>query len=553
MVTAQTLNKEAALKNCLSDIWKCVDEHETVIVSDAMNPMGNVLDWFLTKTNTIYLADKNGLPTMCEQISSDVTFFIFASTRKQAMEYIHLINMSYMYPSTYFIVLCGQEQVDERNLLEGFWHTYHFLDCFLVTCDKFVRLSTYDPFFNKIIILRKRFVEQCGMFNDKLRNMNGYKIKVSLFADPPRVILRDGHFDGKNVRFMKLAMKKINATADIVAPEKIHGSYFSWANLAIVAHKLDISFMEHFTTRIVGKSESFSYPHNMDDFVVIVLKGTEILNYFNVFEIFDYQVWICALVCFVIISVFRKLIEGYSDTCRSFMYVWAVFTGNSLHLVFKTTKKVKFIFFLWVFGSLILNIVFASLLASKIIKPRMRKNIDTIVELGGRNMRILMPETFMEAIPKEYGISKNLVSASHLERVQALRNIDEHTAVVLASTVVELIDDHRSSLHVLREHLLPGFSMHRFQNKSPYKKKIDDLIFKVVEHGLSDFNKNFTVRHNHCKHSNRIHSLLTVSHLKNVFLILLTGLAFAIGVFVLEILCKKLFSGEDYNYLPYLD
>lgn len=550
---ALILNDEVDdLKSYLNDVWKCVEKHETVVVSDVMGPVDGVLDWFLTETNNVYLTDKSGLEMVCEQLSSDVTFFIFASTKQQATEYIHLINMSYMYSSTYFIVLCSQEQVDETDLLEGFWSTYRILDCFLITCHNFVHLTTYNPFFDKTTILKEPQLKECEVSTDKLKNMNGYKIKISLFADPPRTVLQSGHFDGTNVRFMKLVMQKINATADIAKSEKINGSYFTWANLEIMARKVDVSFMEHFTISVEGKNKSFSYPHRMDDFVVIVVKATELVNFFNVYEIFDFYTWICALACLVIITVFRKLVGGNSNICGSFIYVWAVFTGNSLHLLFKTKKKVKFVFFLWIFGSLILNIIFASLLASKLIKPKMRKNIDRIEELAERNLKILMSQKFMEAIPEEYGISRHLVVASHLEREQALRNIDDSTAVVVANTVVELIAD-RSSLYVLKEHLLPGFSMYCFQNKSPYKKKIDDLLFKNVEHGLTKFNENFTLRHDHHKHSNRRQTLLTVSHLKNVILILVMGHTFAASVFVVEIIFVKLFYRENCNDLHYLN
>lgn len=551
--SAINLNEEAIvaskLKHYLNDIWKCESGNEAVILNDDCR--SKVIDWFLTKIKAVLLAGRTGVQSVCEHIGSNINFFIFAASKEQVLEYIHLVNISYVHIPRFLIVICSEEQANEEDVLQYIWQTFHFLDCILITCHESVRAMIYNPFFNKTLALKKRHMKNCQLFPDKLKHMNGHKIKVALFPDPPRAVLHNGHVDGRDVRFMRLAFEKMNASADIVIPEKVHGSYFTGTNLAIVARKIDVSFMNHFSIRIVGKNESFSYPHKMDDFVVIMLKRAEIINYFNVHEIFDYYTWMCILICLFGVTIFRILVERRSDACSSFLYTWAVFTSNSLHSVFQTSKKVKFIFFVWIVGCLVLNIIFASLLASKIIKPRIGENIDKINQLRNLNAKILMSQKFIEAIPAKYGISKNLVATSHLQRVETLKNLNEKTAVVVASTVVELIRD-RSSLHILKEHLLPGFSMYRFQSKSPYKKKINELLFKSVEHGLAKFNENFTMKHCH-GHLKKKESFLTFVHLENIFLILAIGNTIAMIVFVLEILSAKVTHRNDNIHRPYLN
>lgn len=471
------------------------------------------------------------------------------------MEYIYIVNASYVYSTTFFIILHedNENMGNETDLLEKLWKTFKFLDYFLISFGKSVRVTTYNPFFNKTITFnQKQQIMNCEIFADKLKDLNGYAINVALFEDPPRIVLSNGKYEGRNIRIMNLAMEKMNASANIIVPEQINGSYFSGSNIAIVARTIDISFMDHFTTKILGKNQSYSYPHGMDDFIVIVLKGSEVVNYFNVYEIFDWYTWMCTLIAILAITFYRRLIEQRDpDISSSFLHVWAIFNGVTLASTFNTQRKVKIVFLAWTLGCLVLNIIFSSLLASKIIKPKLRRNIDTIEELRKLNPKIYMSHKFFDSIPKEYGISKNLIPASHLERYEAVNNLDERTATVIATTVFELIED-RSHLHVLSEHLLPGFTMFRFQTKSPFKKKIDDIIFRVIEHGLTNYNKNFTVKRNIRQQSHETQTVLRFEHLKHIFSVFVIGHTFAAVAFILEILVEFYYK-HTYIYRHYFE
>lgn len=541
------------LKHFLSDLWNCRNKSEIVILIDPNWKSGNLVDWFLRKTNTVYLAKDDGICSVCKDIVAHINFYIFAESKEKVMEYIYEVNATYIHSATFFIILESENDdlMDEADLLESIWRTYKFLDNFLITYRDSAHIVTYNPFFNETVVFDKRHqIKKCEIFRNKLKNLNGYKIKVSMFEDPPRTILHNGKFEGKGARFMALAFNKMNATPEIIIPDEIEGSYYTGANLAAVARKIDVSFMNHFTTHIIGRNESFAYPHRMDDFVVVVLKGSEIINYFNIHEIFDGYTWMCVLVSISTITLYRKMVEQKdANVCSSFMHVWSAFTGVTLDSTFKTNRKVKIVFVTWTMGCLVLNIIFSSLLASKIIKPKVRNNIDTIEELRRLNPKIYVSKKFIGSVSERYGSSKNLIPTSHLARRKALNNIDEKTAVVIANTVVELISD-RSTLHVLKEHLLPGFSMYRFQSKSPFKKKIEHIAFQDAEHGLTKFNQNFTFRRTR-QESNKMQSLLKFKHLKYMFVIFVIGHSFAVGVFILEVL-MKLYRKRTSIYGPYI-
>lgn len=543
------------LQDYLNYIWNCSNRNEIVLIVDRNWETKSVVDWFLTKTDIVYLINEEKLQSICRQIVSRLSFYIFAESREKVMEYIYTVNASYVYTPTFFIILHteNQKRRNETDLLEDIWKIFKFLNCLLVTVEKSIQVTTFNPFFNETIVFhKKKHLRNCEILPDKLNDLNGYEIRVSLFEDPPRVIVCNGKFEGEDIRFMYLAFKKINASAQIIIPDQNEGSYFSGANIGIVARQIDISFMKHFTTRIIGRNVSYSYPHGMDDFVVVVLRASQNENFFGVHEIFDYYTWVCVVISIFTVTFYRKVIvKRDANIFSSFMHVWSIFTGVTLDSTLKTQKKVKIVFLVWTVGCLVLNIIFSSLLASKIIKPRSGNNIDTIEELQKLNPKIYMSKKFFGNIPKEYGISNNLISASHLTRHEALNNIDENTAVVIATTVLELIVD-RSHLHVLREHLLPGFTMYRFQSKSPFKEKINEILFKTIEHGLIRFNRNFTVRHDHHQHSNKQQLVLKFKHLKNIFLIFAFGQSIAVIVFLLEIIAK-FYQKRTYIYTHYLD
>lgn len=528
----------AQLEANLKNILKCRNENETVVVSDETEFVGR---WFLSHTNAVYLASKSGLQSLTERLLTEPTFYLFASFKEQIIEYFYMINSTYMRSTTYFIIICppNSNETATEDLLESIWNIFYFLDCFLITCSDSVAVRTYNPFFNTTILFNQNQIENCEIFTDKLKNLNGFKLKVTLFEDPPRITIRNGEFDGSSVRTMKLVLQIMNATAEVVVPQKVNGGYFGGAAADLQAYRSHISFVETFTVKMLGNDRSYSYPHQLNDYVVVVRKRMEIVDYFNVYEIFDFATWLCILMGILLTTAYRTYLDKRCDVGSSFVLTWSGITGVSLNSIFNASRKIKLVFIVWIVSCLILDTHFSSLLASKIIKPRVRQDIDTIQELKEINPKILMSSVFIKAIPKEYGISENLVGASHLERHQALENLDDKIAVVLASSVVELIRD-KSHLHILKEHLLPGFAIYRFQPKSPFLKTVDNIIFKDIEYGITKFNENFTISHKFKKETGQKGSLLKFVHIKNIFLILIAGHTIATIVLFFEIFFKLL-------------
>lgn len=522
----------AQLKKFINHILQCRNESEIVVAYETEN-----MDAWYFKTNTIYLASsKSGLQTISKQLTSEPSFYLFSSFTEKILEYLYILNSTYTRSTNYFIIMCPSNH--NANLLESIWKTFRFLDCFLVTCNESsVKITTYNPFFKKTISYQH---ETCEIFSNKASNLNGFKLSISFFEDPPRTIIHNGVFEGKSARLMKLVLEKINGTAELVVPKKVDGSYFIGATKDLEARRCDISFMEHFTTKMTGNDRSYSYPHQLNDFVVVVTKSSKIVNYFNVYEIFDFATWMLVLFGILLTMIYRTWADKRSDIGKSFLFVWSGITGVSLDATFNASKKIKFVFLVWIMGCLILDIIVSSLLASKMIKPKVRKDINTIEELKEINPKILMSVVFIKDVPKEYGISQNLFPTSHLERKEALQNLDDKTAVVIASSIMELIDD-KTHLHVLKEHLLPGFALYRFQPKSPFLKTIDDIIFKDIEYGITKFNENFTIKYKHkSEHTDSGKSLLKFIHIRNIFLILIIGHTIAAVVLFVEIAFKYL-------------
>lgn len=525
----------AKVKADLTDILKCRNEREIVIINEGLD-YEDLASWLTTKANTVQVINTLGIASVLQHLITDSSLYIFGfSDENQILDVIRTVNASCNYCTTYFIVMCGERR--DTHLLANIWSKFRYLNCFMIRCKKSVRVSTYNPFLNRTITFKRKQIKDCSMFSDKMKDMNGYKLKIALFLDHPRVTKINGRFEGRNVRLMNLILEKLNATAEIIEPEKIERSYFAGANEALINGIVDASFMEHFSTISMTSDKSYSYPHSMDDFVVIVANAPENSDYFEVFDIFDYVSWICIAASFIAVAVYRACSAPRSNVAESALHAWCAFTGNSLNSMFKATKKVRLLFLCWLLCCLVLDMVFSSLLASKIIKPKLRKDIDTIEELANGHYKILISSKFAEEIPKKYGISRGLTAASHLERAKALQNIDEKTAVVVAASVVELIHD-QSHLHVLKEHLLPGFGRFCYQYKSPFRQKIDDIIFTDVECGISRFNENFTIKDNRTVLDHNAKQL-KFAHLKNIFVICLLGYGLAAVVFVIELLWSK--------------
>lgn len=78
-------------------------------------------------------------------------------------------------------------------------------------------ILTYNPFLEKIVDLTK-LDARSGIYKNKLRNMNGFPLRVSFFADPPRIIEKDGLFYGIDAMIMVGLARRFNATLEIVRP-----------------------------------------------------------------------------------------------------------------------------------------------------------------------------------------------------------------------------------------------------------------------------------------------------------------------------------------------
>lgn len=147
----------------------------------------------------------------------------------------------------------------------------------------------------------------------------------------------------------------------------------------------------------------------------------------------------------------------------------------------------------------------------------------------------------------EYGITDKLVPVDTTNIKRIFGAFPKNSAVAMKESDFVYFSEQcmieESNVHVLTEDLMPGYWIYYFPQRSPFKEKIDEIIYKTIEYGLTKLNDHSAFCNKTQQHRKDSPTPLTLDHYREIFKLFLVSHCIATIVFVCEI-CIRNFNSK---------
>lgn len=406
--------------------------------------------------------------------------FMFVDTVEEIVEQLeHSWNVRAYF---HFVILRSvEDHLWLKSTVDKIWRNniLHFL--IIYNHHNNLKMISYNPFFDEIINLTKS-ENKHKIYENKLRDMNGYPLHIGFFSDPPRIIEKNGVFYGIDAMILMGFSKKLKATVDIVKPgyaktidEKFMRHFFQ-----IKRRKCDFGLVSCFTIKLDQLDVISSYPRRMDGIVVLIPHSAAIPQFYYMFMVFDEPVWVFIVISFIAVAFCKfvrlKCLNIPIDISKLLLQNWGTIFGVSL-AIFQRNISLRFLFVLWASQCFTLNIHFQSLLTSNLVTPKFESNLNTLDELKSNNSIILINRANGIGINGQYPLNFIHTLSEH-KIMQLITSGDTSSAYAIQSSVAELVSLKKSEdgypvYHIIKELLLPGYTTYLFPSDSPYLNEIN--------------------------------------------------------------------------------
>lgn len=452
---------------------------------------GDIVNRFVKNLspNPITIVNARNMETLVRLLRKPKYIFVFADSVDEIKKRLKYSNTYTFLNVNAFIQFTVCYPVNNRLWLEPIlkliWEK-RILNVVVAYYYERLETVTYNPFTDKITnltsISAKKSVRHL-IFDNRLHNMHGYQLRVSFFADPPRTVEENGVFYGMDYMILKGFIERLNATLKMVIPDsKSVGDRFWNHYLDILTGKSDFGFISCFALTEAPQDVATSYPRRMDDIVVLVPYATAVPQFYYVFMMFTETMWLFIVISFITVVLCKFIIlKCFLNRCVNLsnllLEVWGTLLGIPISSV-QRLAKFKAIFLLWAYSSSIFDALFQSLLTSNLITPKFQRNIETLRELEENNVEIILNDFTTQAVKGQYP-NELIVKISETEMMEKLGNGDASGAYGVQMSIAEFIttlkrpNDGQPVYHMIREHLIPSYSVYLFPHNSPYLDEVN--------------------------------------------------------------------------------
>lgn len=445
------------------------------------------------------------------------------------------------------VVICKpvNDTIWVQPAAEELWQS-SILDFVIIYYHENVTIVEYNPFLKTLIEIAPS--RRSKLFSNKLQNIHGHVLKVSMFPDPPRVIEKEGILEGTDPTILRDFMQKINATLEIlIARGNNTETYFDEYYLDVTYKFVDFGFMSSFSFDEQNDDIKlkFTYPERMDNVVVVVPRSERIPQYKYIFLVFGAKLWITIVGTAGTISLLKYIFSKILDvqSLVSFLDAYAILLSQSVGSLVGGNTSIKFLLMVWLYGSMILNVAFQCSLTSIMITPKYQKNIDTLEELHESNLKILINPYHIKNVPKHSNLRKQMIVEYESTILNKMMKGDTDKAYAVQLSIAEAIVSQKyvgnlPIYHIVDEYLVPGLSIYVFPAKSPYLEAADKYLLLDQQFGISKYKKK-AISLVKIPESDDEDVPLRLDHLQTVFYILFIGYILGIATFAIELFVKK--------------
>jgi hypothetical protein len=498
----------------------------------------DVAKWFI-QTNPCPSVIAEGYFNTTEDISKSAETYIFMEKADDAGDVIAQLQ-TYQFWSArnqnYFIICTRVKNTKFlTHLLELIW-TRQILNFVVVFVFTSVEIFSYNPFTREVMNLTM----SGNLFPDKLRNLNGFRLKVSLWADWPLTTKQNDQWVGKDFNVLTVVMSMLNATFEVVEPPNRAGLLGVIEDIS--SGRSDFSFNTCFLFIFESYDIEYSYPHQMDALVVLIPTDDNFIKDTSILSIFHPSVWFLFVVVIVANALTSKSVNKIDSFNKLILYYFGSLLGIPWPRLTSKYFSIKLKLLIFLLCSIIFRTAFQCFLTGSFLGSHFFQEITTISELSKSDIMIRGSQPLVDLIPEEFGLSGKFIFMRRYERNRLLQKLDRTAAFLIdRDAAKELLTMWKTGGHILpfyvmEEALLPGIDTYFFHKNSPYMEKIEECLQRDREFALSLPKHKQTPRSDSDR--NRV-VLLSLEHLKFVFILLGSGLVASCVVFFAELILNR--------------
>jgi hypothetical protein len=421
-----------------------------------------------------------------------------------------------------------------RDVLENIWK-HNILNFVVIFVQNTLQVFSYDPFKKEMI----NMTSTPHHFPDKLKNLNGYQLRVSFFNDFPLTQKTNGEWTGRDYTLLKTVTSMVNATFTIVEPPP--GTNYNGAYEDMQSDKADFCFISHFYKEKIDKELECSYPHEKNGISLLMPVMHRKKTLFLVFQPFT---WLLLVTGKIIISLTILLTDKnqQKSLSESVLYVFSCFLGYAFPRFHSKRFIIKFQIIIFVVGSIILRTAFQCFLISYFIKSSPAQQINTITQLQNSDVKIYMSQLLAPFVPEYYDLRKRFIYVTREERMVMLHdklNTSGAYGMIWTHTneYVKILNKGQRNIlfYGMKEVLVPQYNSYIFKKHSPFLGKFSECLLRERQYMLaksSDFGTRF--KKSSLEEDEEV--VLKLQHLQHIFLVLVFGLAASILMFVVELI-----------------
>lgn len=557
--------------------------HQVIFfIDDNIVATNTVHDKLLQKLSRNISVRKIGIPKSRKPTSSDfislnpqISLFILTSSEDDpqfSRSFDFLIELSEAKRRPKCLLLVYQKITNYRQFFETLWEQ-QFLDITVIEMRKFINPTNlnntkegypkkannvlqYNPFLKKMT--KQRVTAKTVWFPEKLKNMHGYQIKVSLLPVPPDVLPKQN----LSHKYVGLSISKIECLQEVMNFTLVESTLSKFGRLTckvegstgvirgLFTNEIQMMGLERFRALCNGRGIEFSKGLQTIEFALIVpfmRKDTQSRK-------FEKQIINILLVMILpLVLWILSRVMGFEKGNWKIDYLVRIVLGTSTPKEPTTTiQRIIFGTFLigcFMFSSDIFSsITEAQLETASTFKYETLTDVlksDLLIMISANNLAAM--EKTVDGVEQQILMKANTAYGDESKCLNYLLNY-KNTSCIVEIVIAEFILQNLSksmpqAAKIIKGSFLSGPSATFLGAGSPYARRMDQVIQRIIESGLSSkWKEAYTERKNNL---NEVTSCVS-SHKKEnsdrqlIILILVTGLFCSFLIFLFELIVYNL-------------
>lgn len=419
---------------------------------------------------------------------------------------------------------------------------------------------TFNPFTGNI-----SFSENNNIFPDKLRNLYGHKINVSMFSNILDAIPSGSEFKGRDGLMASTVEQILNATFTYIGPmdgvdygENLGGRRMSGVFGDVANGRTEIAFNSRY---LKGEFENLleaTYPHGRDDLtgLVPVVKPSDVKDFGRNFSS---QIWLLLmatqLLLFCLICVLTTITQHEINPVVIAGVLFRLMLGQPAQYD-QNAASVRMVLLSVTYIAFFFEIAYLSQLASVLAVPRKPHQINTLEELADSDLKVYTLPRFKRMLngiledPLRRKLVQKLFTYQETEQIDEINEhkhigaiCKEHIAVYVVQQRNNYADDGRF-YRIMNEKPMPSIICYGVRYGSPFLEKLNVIIGRLTAAGIPNQWRKLTLEEMSIKGSmyqqvvSSDKNTLTVKNLIHVFYCLVAGW----GLGIVALFVEKLLS-----------